>query len=158
MLGTVMFASKILLEILPNIHLLAMLTVLYTVVFRKKALIPIYVYVLINGVWSGFSIWWIPYTYIWTVLWGITMLLPKNMPKGVAAVVYPVVCALHGLAFGTLYAPAQALMFGLDFKQTLMWIAAGLPWDAVHAVGNFAAGFLVLPLAAVMKKAIKSSC
>lgn len=158
MLGTVMFASKILLEILPNIHLLAMLTVLYTVVFRKKALIPIYVYVLINGVWSGFSMWWIPYTYIWTVLWGITMLLPKNMPKRVAAVVYPIVCALHGLAFGTLYAPAQALMFGLDFKQTLMWIAAGLPWDAVHAVGNFAAGFLVLPLAAVMKKAIKSSC
>lgn len=158
MLGTVMFASKLLLEILPNIHLLAMLTVLYTVVFRKKALIPIYVYVLINGVWSGFSIWWIPYTYIWTVLWGIAMLLPKNMPKGAAAVVYPIVCALHGLMFGTLYSPAQALMFGLDFKQTLMWIGAGLPWDAVHAVGNFAAGFLVLPLAAVMKKAIKSSC
>ena len=35
------------------------------------------------------------------------MLLPKNMPRKAAAVVYPLVCALHGLAFGTLYAPCR---------------------------------------------------
>ena len=40
-LGTIMFLSKILLEWAPNIHLLGMLTMTYTVVYRKKALIPI---------------------------------------------------------------------------------------------------------------------
>ena len=55
MLGTLMFVSKIVMELLPNIHLLGMLTMLYTVVFRRKALVPIYVYVLINGLYAGFS-------------------------------------------------------------------------------------------------------
>ena len=51
MLGTLMFTSKIIMEVLPNIHLLGMLTMVYTVTFRTKALIPIYIYVLINGVY-----------------------------------------------------------------------------------------------------------
>lgn len=155
MLGTLMFCSKIIMEVLPNIHLLGMLTMVYTVVFRKKALIPIYVYVMINGLYAGFSMWWIPYLYIWTVLWAVTMLLPSNMQKKTSYIVYPIVCSLHGLAFGTLYAPAQALLFGFDFKQTLAWIAAGLPWDAVHAAGNLAAGLLIVPLSELLKKLLK---
>ncbi len=155
MLGTLMFCSKIVMEALPNIHLLGMLTMVYTLVFRKKALIPIYVYVLLNGLYAGFSLWWVPYLYLWTVLWGATMLLPRSMPKKLAVVVYPLVCALHGLAFGTLYAPAQALMFGFNGKQTLAWIVAGLPWDALHAVGNLCAGVLILPLTALLNKLLR---
>ena len=34
MLGTVMFCSKIILEVLPNIHLRGMLTMVYTIVYR----------------------------------------------------------------------------------------------------------------------------
>ena len=146
MLGAIMFCSKIVMEALPNIHLLGVLTMIYTVAFRGRALIPIYLYVAVNGVWAGFSIWWIPYLYIWTILWAITMLLPRRMPKGVACVVYGVVCALHGLCFGALYAPAQALMFGFNFEQTLAWIAAGLPFDIIHAVSNLFLGMLILPL------------
>ena len=155
MLGTVMFVSKVLMEFLPNVHLLGMFTMTYTLVFRKKALIPIYVYVLLNGIYAGFNLWWLPYCYLWTILWGVTMLLPKGMPKKTAMVVYPIVCALHGLAFGTLYAPAQALMMKMSFKATLTWIAAGLPWDAVHAAGNFCAGMLIYPLSGLLKKLVK---
>ena len=155
MLGTGMFVSKIVMEALPNVHLLGALTMTYTLVFRKKALIPIYVYVFLNGLYSGFSMWWVPYLYIWTILWGVTMLLPKNMKKGVACAVYPVVCALHGLSFGALYAPAQALMYGMDLEKTLAWIVAGLPWDAVHAVGNLAVGVLILPLSELLRRLVK---
>lgn len=156
MLGALMFVSKIILEVIPNVHLLGALTMIYTVAFRKKALVPIYVFVFINGVWAGFATWWIPYLYIWTVLWGVTMLLPTNMTKRTACIVYPLVCALHGLFYGTLYAPLQALMFGLDFRGMLLWIAAGLPWDAVHAAGNLVAGLLVFPLSRVINKNIPS--
>lgn len=155
MLGALMYCSKVIMEVLPNIHLLGMFTMVFTLVFRKKALIPIYIYVFLNGLMAGFSAWWVPYLYIWAVLWAATMLLPKNMPKKVACFVYPAVCCLHGLAFGTLYAPAQALMFGLNFKQTVAWIIAGLPWDAVHGVGNLCAGILIVPLEGLLKKALK---
>lgn len=151
-LGALMYGSKVLMEWAPNIHLLGMFTMTYTISFRVKGLIPIYVYVFLNGFFSGFALWWIPYLYIWAVLWGITMLLPKKMPDGIAAFVYPVICGLHGLMFGTLYAPAQALLFGFNFNQTLAWIAAGFPWDITQAIGNFAAGFLIHPLVKLIKK------
>ena len=152
MLGSLMFCSKIIMELLPNIHLLGMFTIVFTVVFRVKALIPIYVFVFITGLYAGFAPWWIPYLYLWTVLWGMAMLLPKNMPQKVACVVYPIVCALHGFAYGTLYAPAQAILFGLDAEQTLAWIVAGLPWDIVHGIGNIFAGLLIFPLSELLKK------
>ena len=80
MLGAIMYCSKLIMEAFPNIHLIGVLTVAFTVVYRKKALYPIYIFVLLSGLLSGFSTWWIPYLYIWTVLWGVTMLLPENMP------------------------------------------------------------------------------
>lgn len=152
MFGTIMFCSKIITEVLPNIHLLGMFTMLFTVVYRTKALIPIYIYVLLNGVYAGFSLWWIPYTYIWTVLWAITMLIPKKIPTRAACYVYPVVCSIHGFAFGTLYAPAQALMFGMNLEQIIAWIIAGFPWDIIHGVGNLFAGMLVVPLSQLLKR------
>ena len=154
MLGTLLFCSKIIMEALPNIHLLGMLIMVYTLVFRVKALIPIYLFVLLNGLYAGFSPWWVPYLYVWTVLWGVTMLLPRRMPNKVATVVYPLVCALHGIAFGILYAPAQALLFGLNFKQMLAWIAMGFPFDLIHGISNLVVGTLILPLSLLLKKLI----
>ncbi len=150
LLGSLMFVSKLLLEFLPNIHLLGMFTTAYTVTYRRCALIPIYVYVMLNGLYAGFQMWWLPYLYIWAVLWAMVMLLPKNMPKRVAVPVYMAVCGLHGLLFGTLYAPAQALMYGLSFKAMLAWIVAGLPYDVTHMIGNICAGALVVPVSTVL--------
>ena len=155
LLGSLMFQSKIIMELIPNIHLLGMLTMCYTLLFRAKALFPIYVFVFLNGLYAGFALWWYPYLYIWTILWGITMLLPQRMPRKVAFVVYPLVCGIHGLLFGILYAPMQALMFGLNFKQMLAWIISGLPFDAIHGIGNFAAGFLILPLTDQLRKMMR---
>lgn len=152
LLGAIMFASKQLLEFLPNIHMLGMFTMLFTIVYRKKALIPIYVFVFLEGVLQGFAVWWIPYLYLWTVLWAVTMALPRNMKPRVAVVVYTIVCGLHGLCYGTLYAPAQALFFGLSFKGTLAWIAAGLPWDCIHMAGNLVFGTFIYPLSRLLRK------
>ncbi len=157
MLGALMYASKIIMELFPNIHLLGVFVISITVVYRLKALYPIYTYVLINGLFAGFSTWWIPYLYVWTVLWGATMLLPKNMPKKITPFVYMVLCALHGFSFGTIYAPTQALLFGFSFEQTLAWIIAGLPWDVVHGISNFFCGILICPIIYLLKKADKLS-
>ncbi len=155
MLGALMFCSKIIMEVLPNIHLLGMLTMVITLVFRKKALIPLYLYVFINGLYAGFATWWVPYLYVWTVLWGITMLLPRRLPRAVAFVVYPLVNGLFGLAFGTLYAPGQALLFGFSWEQTMAWILAGLPWDLLHGLGNLCVGILILPLSELLQRLMR---
>ena len=152
MLSMILFCSKLLMEMLPNIHLLGTLIMAYTVTFRKKALIPIYLYVFINGLYAGFSPWWVPYLYVWTVLWLITMLLPQNMPRKAKCIFYPVVCALHGLFYGVLYAPAQMIMFGLTVPQTIAWIASGFYFDILHGAGNLVLGTLILPLSDILKK------
>ena len=149
LLGVIMFISYLIMVGLPNIHLVGVFTIAFTVVYRRKALYPIFVFVLLSIVYGGFYMW--PYFYLWVVLWGIVMLLPKKMPDAVAAVVYIIVCGLHGLLFGTLYAPAQALMFGLNFEQMLAWIVAGLPYDLIHMFGNLIAGVLILPIVKILK-------
>lgn len=157
MLGSVMYASKFVMELLPNVHLLGVFIVAFTVVYRKKALYPLYTYILLNGIFCGFATWWIPYLYVWTVLWGAVMLLPQNMPRKIRPLVYMTVCAAHGFLFGTLYAPAQALLFGLSFKGMIAWIIAGLPWDGIHGISNFVCGLLIMPLISILKLADKNA-
>lgn len=157
MLGAIMYMSKIIMEWIPNVHLLGVLTMAYTLVYRRKALYPIYVYVFLNGALAGFNTWWIPYLYIWTVLWAVTMILPKKMPTKLEPVVYMIVCALHGFGFGILYAPAQALLYGLSFEQTLVWIASGFSFDVIHGISNFFCAMLIVPIASVLRMLERSS-
>ena len=155
MLGAMMFASKKLMEFLPNIHLLGVFIIAFTVVYRLKALYPIYTYVILDGIFSGFNIWWVPYLYIWTLLWGAVVLLPKKLPRKAKPFVYIGLCGLHGFLYGVLYAPAQAIFFKLSFQATLTWIAAGLPFDIVHGISNLVCGLLICPLIALLRKADK---
>ena len=145
-----MYASKMIMEVAPNVHLLGVFTIAFTVVYRKKALYPIYTYVLLNGIFCGFATWWIPYLYLWAILWGATMLLPKRIPEKIRPLVYMLLCAAHGFLFGTLYAPAQALLYGLSFQKMVAWIISGLPWDFVHGVSNFFCGILIVPIVKIL--------
>lgn len=157
MLGALMFASKVIMEILPNIHLLGMFVISFTLIFRSKALITIYVNVFLIGLYGGFNLWWIPYVYIWTVLWALAMLIPKRTPRWLLCVVCPILCSLHGFAYGILYAPAQALLFGLNFEEAVAWIISGAVFDVMHGVGNFVAGLLIVPLCELMRRMLKKS-
>lgn len=153
MLGTILFISKQVLEVLPNVELVSSLTMVYTLVYRRRALIPVYLFVFMEGILAGFGIWWYPYLYLWLVLWGMTMLLPRRMPMWLRVPVYAGTCGLFGLAYGSLYAPYQAAVFlGWDLHKMLAWIAAGLPWDLTHALGNLALGTLILPLSLLLAR------
>lgn len=153
MLGSILFVSKQVLEFLPNVELVSTLTMVYTLVYRRRALIPVYLFILMEGVLAGFGLWWYPYLYLWPILWGMTMLLPKTMPVRVQVPVYAGTCALFGMAYGTLYTPWQATVFlGWDMDKVLAWMAANLPWDLIHALGNLALGLLIVPLTALLQR------
>lgn len=151
--GALMVAGDLALEALPNVHLVGVFITVATVLFRAQALWSVYLYVLLIGLIQGFGLWWIPYLYVWALLWGTVMLVPRRLKTSVRHALYVLICFLHGLLFGVLYAPAQALLFGFTFQQTLAWIASGLMFDLAHAVGNFFGSLvLVPPLIALCEK------
>lgn len=43
-------------------------------------------------------------------------------------------------------------MYGYDWRGMLTWISLGFPMDVLHAVGNLAAGLLILPLSDLLRK------
>lgn len=158
MLGALMYASKVIMEILPNIHLIGVFVVAITVVYRKKALYPIYIFIFLTGLLNGFGTWWIPYVYIWIILWGAIMLLPKELKGKKAPFIYAVVCALHGYLYGVLYAPVQAVVHHLDFKGTLTWISTGLPFDLIHGTSNLICTLVLsIPFIKLLRSAEKLS-
>ena len=55
MLGALMYISKLLMEFLPNVHLIGVFTISFTLVYRQKALYPIYIFVLLTGTFNGFN-------------------------------------------------------------------------------------------------------
>lgn len=148
--GVLMFLSDLLMDALPNVHLVGVLLALATCLYRRGALISLYIYVTLTGLFFGFAPTWLPHLYIWLPLWGAVMLLPKRDSKLKDFVLLPLVCGLHGLLYGALYAPVQALLFRFSFEQTLLWIAAGFYFDLLHAVGNFTLSFLIPPLRRVL--------
>ena len=85
------------------------------------------------------------------------MLLPENMPKAITPIIYMLVSALHGLFFGVFYAPVYALFTGIGWDRVWLWILAGLPFDLIHGLGNFALGTLIIPLATLLRKLDKKT-
>ena len=149
-LTALLFLLDIVLEVAMNVELVSMLVATYTLVFRKKALIILYLYVALYLLLFGFGVYNLAYLYIWLVLWGVFMLLPTKGNRAFCTLLYALVSALFGFAFGALYMPAWAVAFNLDAKGILAWWIAGLPADIIHAAGNFAFGFLILPLSEIL--------
>ena len=153
MLGAIQFVSKQVLEFLPNVELVSTLTMVYTLVYRRRGLIPVLVFVFLEGYLHGFSIWWYPYLYLWPILWAVTMALPRRLPLWAQVPMYMAVCGLFGLCYGSLYAPFQCVVFLKgDLHKMLLWIAAGFPWDVTHALGNLALGTLIVPLTQLLRR------
>ena len=152
LLGGVMYASKAIMAMIPNVHLVGVFIIAITAVYRRKALYPLYVFVLLSGLFDGFGVWWLSYLYIWLPLWGATMVLPEKMNPKILAILYMCVCALHGFLYGVLYAPFQAMIFGLNLEGLISWMIAGIPFDIIHGTSNFFCGLMIMPIIHILKR------
>ena len=147
LLGAILLAVQVALEPLPNIELVSLLCLVYTLVYGKKALLSIYTFVLLEGLVYGFGLWWVMYLYVWAILWGIVMLLRRNR----SVILWCLVLGLYGLFFGALC--AIPYLFAGGVGAALSWWISGIPFDIAHCLGN-AVSVLVLynPLYYLMKK------
>jgi len=156
MFAALMLASQIALTALPGVQLVGLFIAAITLAYRSRALIPIYVYVLLYCMYYGFSVFCFPYLYIWLPLWGAFMLAGKikfpEKRKKLRAFTYMALCGFFGLAFGIMYAPFQAFIFGYSFRLAVLWLIKGLPADITHCVNNFVFGAAILPLSQLLKR------
>ncbi len=130
-LGALMFGLQVVMGPLPNIEPVSLLVMLLGVVFGWKALYPTYVFVAMEILYYGFSIWNIYYLYIWAVLVLIAIFMRRmESPLG-----WALVSGAFGLLFGALCGIADIFIGGIAYAVT-KWIS-GIPFDLMHCGGNF---------------------
>lgn len=147
LLGGLLIAVQVGIAFLPNIELVSLLVIVYTLAFGLKALYPVYVFVLAQGLIYGFGLWFVNYLYIWAML--VFIILPLR--KSESPLLFAVISGAYGLCFGALCA-IPYLFIGGPGSAIAYWVN-GIPFDIVHCAGNFAAALLLLqPLLKLAKK------
>ncbi|MGN0377362.1 MAG: ECF transporter S component [Suilimivivens sp.] len=148
LLSAILYVSKVALEFLPNVELVSLLTVLYTLVFGKEAFLIVTVFNLFELIQWGFGTWWFSYLYVWPLLVLITLLLKKVIRE--EFLIWSVVSGAFGLIFGSLFA---VVYLPIDKAYALSYWISGLPWDVWHAVWNFVLMLVIgKPLYLLLKK------
>lgn len=132
LLAALMYGAKIAMAPLPNIEPVSLLIVVYISVLGLKALIPVYIYVLLEISTWGLGYWSICYLYVWAVLalaaWGF-----RRMESSLG---WALLSGAFGLCFGTLCALTYWVAEGWTFA--LSWWISGIPFNLLHGAGNFA--------------------
>lgn len=131
-LGGLTFAAKVMLMGLPNIEPVSLLVMVFAVTFGKKALFPVYVYVLLELSLFGVGLWSVSYVYIWALL-ALAAWFFRHMRSPLG---WAVLSGAFGLLFGALCAPVCLFTGGPAFA--LSWWLSGIPFDLAHCGGNFA--------------------
>ena len=152
LMAALIFGTKVALASIPNINLNAVLIILTVVFFGWKALYTVYVYVLLEGLVFGFTVWWVGYLYVWAILVVVAMLFRKND----SALLWAVIAGIFGLCFGLMMYVEWFAINGGWKGFFAMWVA-GIPYDLTHCVGNFVSTLVLYrPLYRVMEKLMKA--
>lgn len=139
-LGAVLLVSQIAMAPLPNIEIVSVLVMLFTIALGRYVGYTLAVFVLLEGLIYGFGMWWFAYLYIWLFLAVFTYLFRKMDSR----LGWGLLCGFFGLLFGTLSSIPYFVLSG--FAAGIAYIAAGIPFDLIHAVSNFLLAFLLLPV------------
>lgn len=150
--SAILVIAQVGLAVIPNVELVSLLCIIYTLYFRKKAIVIIYVFVAVEGIIFGFGLWWFSYLYVWTILWAITMIVSKWTKSFVA---WAIISGFFGLFFGMLTAIPYLFMGGIAMAFTY-WVN-GIAFDIAHCVGNVVTAVLLFkPLCFVFTRLLGS--
>ena len=131
LLAAVLFVLQVAFGFLPNIEPVTILIIVFTLLLKRKTLVIIYTFALLEGIFYGFGVWWIMYLYVWTILYFIVRIMKKNQ----SVVVWAIVGGCFGLSFGALCAIPYAIAGGIG--AGIAWWTAGILFDIFHGLGNF---------------------
>ena len=146
-LAALTFGLKVAMSFLPNIEPVSLMVMLYAVVFGRKGLYPIYLYVLMEILFYGIQLWNINYLYVWAILFvGARLMKDSESP-----ISWALLAGSFGLLFGALCAPVYIFSGGVGFAVS--WWVSGIPFDLLHCAGNFVMALvLFLPLKKLLER------
>ncbi len=145
MLAALLTISQVVLAGLPNVELVSLLILVWTRAFGRRILPGIAVFVALQGILYGMSIWWVSYLYIWFILWGIVMLIPRRtVAYPLRALGWAALSGAYGFAFGTLTGIPWLITGG--WRTFVAYVAAGIPFDIPHAIGNAVFALILAPV------------
>jgi energy-coupling factor transport system substrate-specific component len=116
---------------LANVEPVTLLLMLYTLCLGGKVVYILAAYLLLEGCFYGFGLWWIMYLYTWPLLAFLTYRLRRQQS------VWPfaILAGAFGLCFGALCSIPYLFLGGVP--TAFAWWVAGIPYDLVHCVSNF---------------------
>jgi len=127
-------------NVLPNIHPVALLLILCVRCYGARALYPAMAFAMIESLLYGLSIWTVSYLYVWPLL--VLTALPFR--KTASRTFWACFAGAFGLAFGALTALTTLILSG-GAAAVAYWVA-GIPYDLIHGASNFLITFLLLPV------------
>lgn len=150
LLGAMLLIVQVVLAPLPNIELVTLLLLCYTVVFGvQRASAALAVFIALEGMIYGFGFWWINYLYVWPIWVFVVFLMRKNT----SVLLWAVAAGAFGFSFGALCAVLY-LLIGGPGAMLSYWVA-GIPFDITHCIGNFFSVLLLYkPVVSVLKRQV----
>ena len=136
-LGALTFAAKYVMSFLPNIEPVSLMVMLFAVVFGWKWVYPVYLYVVLEILFYGISLWNINYLYIWAVLAVASIFLRKMQQP----LLWAMLSGVFGLMFGALCGIVDIFIGGFGYAVS-KWVS-GIPFDIMHCAGNFVMALLL---------------
>ena len=138
-LAAILLVLQVSLSWLPNIELVSLLMILYTLVFRRHVWVILYVFVILEGLIYGFGLWWFSYLYVWAFLCTAVFLMRwTGKPRTISAAL---LAGIFGMLFGLLCAVSYFFTGGPG--AALAWWTAGIPFDIIHGISNFTVTLLL---------------
>ena len=124
-------AGKTALAFLPNIEIVSLLIIIYSIYFGRKTIAAALVFTAVECMIWGINTWTIMYIYIWPLLAVVVGIFREKD----SALFWAVFSGAFGLMFGGLGSLVYVFAGGL--KTAFGWWVAGIPMDVIHCVGNF---------------------
>ncbi|MFW6030055.1 MAG: hypothetical protein ACOCRO_07345 [Halanaerobiales bacterium] len=140
-------AGKLALSFLPNVEVVTLLFILYTVSFGwKHALMAAIIFSTTEIFIYGFYTWLLGYFLIWPLLIFIVEISKRKIKT---EYFYASIAGIFGLSFGFFFAIIESFFYGISYGFAY-WIR-GIPFDIVHGFSNF---IIVLLLYKPLKKVL----
>lgn len=149
-------AGKVILEPIPNVEIVTFFIILFTVVFGWRALFPVAIFVLEEGLRYGFAPhWYIFYCVIWPLLSILTLLLKRWLKdSAVAWAIFASIVFVPIFSLTNIF--ILRVLLGMNFK-VWAYLLPEIPYDVAHIVGNFAITLaLFKPLYRVLERLLKT--
>ena len=151
-LAAIVFIGQIALYFLPNVEVVTLLIILYTLVLGKKVFYIIYVFVILEGFVYGFGMWWLNYMYVWSIQAAVTLVFRKQD----SVLFWSIMSGFYGITFGALCA-IPYFFIGGPSAAFAYWVS-GVVYDLPHCISNLMICLVLYkPLRYILERCVRES-